>query len=174
MFLTRGVGINKEKLTSFEMALRNAGIAHLNIVRISSIFPPGCKIVSPEEGLAAVEAGEVTFMVLAEMATDEPGRRIAASIGVAIPSDLKMYGYLSEHHTYGQTEKEAGDYAEDLAASMLATLIGVPFDLDKDYNERREQYRLGGHIVDSTSITQTAEGATGGDWATVLAAAVLL
>ena len=95
-------------------------------------------------------------------------------IGIAIPSDLKMYGYLSEHHTYGQTEKEAGDYAEDLAASMLATLIGVPFDLDKDYNERREQYRMGGHIVDSTSITQTAEGASGNTWTTVVSAAVLL
>ncbi|MGO9412180.1 MAG: pyruvoyl-dependent arginine decarboxylase, partial [Spirochaetia bacterium] len=123
LFLTRGVGINKEKLNSFEMALRNAGIAHLNIVRVSSIFPPGCKIVSPDEGLAALEAGEVTFVVLAEMATNEPGRRIASSIGIAIPADLKMYGYLSEHHVYGQTEKEAGDYAEDLAASMLATLL---------------------------------------------------
>lgn len=174
LFLTRGVGINKEKLNSFEMALRNAGIAHLNIVRVSSIFPPGCKIASPEEGLAALEAGEVTFVVLAEMATDEPGRRIAASIGIAIPADTKMYGYLSEHHVYGQTEKEAGDYAEDLAASMLATLLGVPFDLDKDYNERREQYRMGGHIVDSTSITQTAEGASGGVWTTVISAAVLL
>ena len=174
LFLTRGVGINKEKLNSFEMALRNAGIAHLNIVRVSSIFPPGCKIASPEEGLAALEAGEVTFVVLAEMSTNEPGRRIAASIGIAIPADQQMYGYLSEHHTYGQTEKEAGDYAEDLAASMLATLLGVPFDLDKDYKELSEKYRMGGHIVDSTSITQTAEGASGGVWTTVVAAAVLL
>jgi arginine decarboxylase len=174
LFLTRGVGINKEKLTSFEMALRNAGIAHVNIVRVSSIFPPGCKIVSPEEGLAVIEAGEITFAVLAEMATNEPARRIAASVGIAIPADNKMYGYLSEHHSYGQTEKESGDYAEDLAASMLATLLSVPFDLDKDWNERREQYRMGGHIVESTSITQTAEGAAGGAWTTVVAAAVLL
>jgi arginine decarboxylase len=174
LFLTRGVGINKEKLTSFEMALRNAGIAHVNIVRVSSIFPPGCKIVSPEEGLAAIEAGEITFAVLAEMATNEPARRIAASVGIAIPADLKMYGYLSEHHSYGQTEKESGDYAEDLAASMLATLLSVPFDLDKDWNERREQYRMGGYIVESTSITQTAEGAEGGAWTTVVSAAVLL
>ncbi|MCX7029063.1 MAG: arginine decarboxylase, pyruvoyl-dependent [Spirochaetes bacterium] len=174
LFLTRGVGINKEKLTSFEMALRNAGIAHVNIVRVSSIFPPGCKIVSPEEGLAAIEAGEITFAVLAEMATNEPARRIASSVGIAIPADLKMYGYLSEHHSYGQTEKEAGDYAEDLAASMLATLLSVPFDLDKDWNERREQYRMGGYIVESTSTTQTAEGAEGGAWTTVVAAAVLL
>jgi arginine decarboxylase len=105
---------------------------------------------------------------------DEPGRRIAPSIGIAIPADLKMYGCLSEHHSFGQTEKEAGDYSGDLAASMLATLLGVPFDLDKDYNERREQYRMGGHIVDSTSCTQTAEGGSGGVWTTVVSTAVLL
>src|SRR5258706_8360487 len=93
MFLTKGVGRHREKLNSFEMALRNAGIAHLNIVRVSSIFPPGCKIASPEEGLAALEAGEVTFVVLAEMSTNEPGGRIAASLGIAIPGDQHMYGY---------------------------------------------------------------------------------
>jgi arginine decarboxylase len=174
LFLTRGVGINKEKLTSFEMALRNAGIAHVNIVRVSSIFPPGCRIVSAEAGLAAIEAGEITFAVLAEMATNEPSRRIAAAVGIAIPADLSMYGYLSEHHAYGQTEKEAADQAEDLAASMLATLLGVPFDLEKDRDERREQYRMGGHTVGSTSITQTADGAAAGQWTTVVAAAVLL
>lgn len=174
LFLTRGVGVHKEKLTSFELALRDAGIAHLNLVRVSSIFPPGCRIVSREEGLAALEAGEITFVVLSEMSTNEPGRRIAASIGIAIPADPLMYGYLAEHHAYGQTEQEAGDYAEDLAATMLATTLGIPFDPDKDYNERKEQYRMGGHIVDSTSITQTAEGAPGGVWTTVIAAAVLI
>jgi arginine decarboxylase len=174
LFLTCGMGVHRARLTSFELALRDAGIAHLNLVRVSSILPPGCRIVSREEGLAALEAGEVTFAVIAEMATDEPGRRIAASVGVAIPADPRMYGYLSEHHAYGETEREAGDFAEDLAATMLATVLGIPFDPDRDYNERREQYRMGGHIVDSTSITQTAEGAPGGVWTTVVAAAVLV
>ncbi len=174
LFLTHGTGVHPAKLTSFEMALRDAGIAHLNIVRVSSIYPPGCRIVSKEEGLAAVEPGEVVFVVLAEMSTNEPGRRIAASIGVAIPADPAQYGYLSEHHTFGQTDKEASDYAEDLAAGMLATVLGVPFDLDRDYNERKEQYRVGGQIVDSTSITQTANGDEAGRWTTVVAAAVLI
>ncbi len=172
LFLTRGVGINKEKLNSFEMALRNAGIAHLNIVRVSSIFPPGCKIASPEEGLAALEAGEVTFVVLAEMSTNEPGRRIAASIGIAIPADVKMYGYLSEHHTYGQTEKEAGDYAEDLAASMLATILGVEFDPNKIYDPRKDIWRVSNEIVMTRNITQAAIGDKDGLWTSVVAAAV--
>ncbi len=174
LFLTRGVGVHKEKLTSFEMALREAGIAHFNLVRVSSIFPPRCKIIEREEGLQLLQAGEIVFAVIAEMSTNEPGRRIASSIGIARPSDLDKYGYLSEHHTFGQTEKEAGDYAEDLAATMLATTLGIPFDPSQDYNERREQYRMGGEIVDSTSITVAVTAEPGGVWTTTIAAAILI
>lgn len=174
LFLTRGTGVHKEKLTSFEMALREAGIAHFNLVRVSSIFPPRCKIVTREEGLLLMQPGEIVFAVLAEMATNEPGRRIASSIGVARPADHDRYGYLSEHHTFGQTEQEAGDYAEDLAATMLATTLGIPFDAEKDYNERREQYMMGGEIVDTTSITIATTAAPGGVWTTVISAAILI
>ena len=174
LFLTRGMGVNKEKLTSFEMALREAGIAHFNLVRVSSIFPPRCKIIERDEGLQLMQPGEIVFAVLAEMSTNEPGRRIASSIGVARPTDPDRYGYLSEHHTFGQTEQEAGDYAEDLAATMLATTLGIPFDAEKDYNERREQYMMGGEIVDTTSITIATTAAPGGVWTTVISAAILI
>ncbi|MFZ4849187.1 MAG: pyruvoyl-dependent arginine decarboxylase [Caldilinea sp.] len=174
LFLTCGVGTHKQKLTSFELALRDAGIAHFNLVRVSSIFPPHCQIVSKEDGLLLLQPGEIVFSVIAEMASNEPGRRIAASIGVARPADHDKYGYLSEHHTYGQTEQEAGDYAEDLAATMLATTLGINFDANKDYNERREQYMMGGEIVDSTSITMAITAVPGGIWTTVISAAILI
>jgi arginine decarboxylase len=174
LFLTRGVGVHREKLTSFEMALREAGIAQFNLVRVSSIFPPRSVIIPAEEGLPLLQAGEIVFAVIAEMSSNEPGRRIASSIGVARPADQDQYGYLSEHHTYGQTEQEAGDYAEDLAATMLATTLGLPFDAEKDYNARKEQYMMGGEIVDTTSITVAATAASGGVWTTTIAAAILV
>ena len=174
MFLTRGVGIHREKLTSFEMALREAGIAHFNLVRVSSIFPPHCQIIPSDDGLQILQPGEVVFVVLAEMATNEAGRRIATSIGVARPTDPDKYGYLSEHHTFGQTEQEAGDYAEDLAATMLATTLGIPFDAEKDYNSRKEQYQIGGQIVDTTSVTIATEASSGNVWTTAISAAVLI
>jgi arginine decarboxylase len=174
LFLTRGVGVHREKLSSFEMALREAGIAHFNLVRVSSIFPPNCTIVDREEGLKLLQPGEIVFAVIAEMSSNEPGRRIASSIGVARPTDRDKYGYLSEHHAYGQTEQEAGDYAEDLAATMLATTLNIPFDADKDYNERKEQYMIGREIVDSTSITVAVNAEAGGIWTTVVAAAILI
>ena len=128
MFLTKGVGKHKERLSSFEMALRNAGIAAFNLVSVSSIYPPECKIISKEKGLAELSPGQITHAVISRNVTNEPNRLIAASIGVAIPKDPKLYGYLSEHHSFGQPAVQAGYYSEDLAAEMLATILDVPFD----------------------------------------------
>ena len=174
IFFTTGKGVHKEKLASFEAALRDAGIANLNLVYVSSIFPPGCKMVPVTEGIKSLSPGEITHCVMARQETTEPGRRIVASIGVAVPRNPELYGYLSEHHGFGQTNREASDYAEDLAASMLATTLDIPFDANKDYNERKEQYRMGGHIVKTQSFTQTATGSSGGVWTTVISCAVLL
>jgi len=148
-FLTRGVGRHKEKLTSFEMALRDAGIEKCNLVRVSSIFPPHGKLVTRQEGVQVLQPGQVVFAVLAEMSTNEPSRMVAASIGLAIPADPNHYGYISEHHAYGQKEEIAGDYAEDLAASMLATTLGVSFDPNLAWDERRAVYLMSRHREDA-------------------------
>ena len=174
MFLTKGRGTHREKLASFEMALRDAGIAALNLVRVSSIFPPHCKIISRVKGEKLLQAGAVVNSVVAEAATNEPNRLIAASVGLATPRDRSVYGYLSEHHSYGETARKAGDYAEDLAASMLATSLGLPFDPDRAWDEQREIWRISGQIVRTTEITQTATGHKDGKWTTVVAAAILL
>lgn len=111
IFLTKGKGRHKEKLASFELALRDAGIAPFNLVKISSIFPPGCQLISKQEGIKYLHPGQIVFLVMSENATDEPQRLLSASIGLAIPNDPTHYGYLSEHHSFGQDEKEAGQYA---------------------------------------------------------------
>ena len=110
VFLTKGVGTHREKLPSFELALRNAGVAPFNIVRVSSIYPPYCKLISRDAGLKYLTAGQVLFTVVAECSTNEPNRLIAASVGMAIPKNAEHYGYLSEFHTYGWTEKKTGEY----------------------------------------------------------------
>jgi len=171
-FLTRGVGRHKEKLTSFEMALRDAGIEKCNLVRVSSIFPPHGKLVTRQEGVQLLRPGQVVFAVLAEMSTNEPSRMVAASIGLAIPADPNHYGYISEHHAYGQKEEIAGDYAEDLAASMLATTLGVSFDPNLAWDERQAIYLMSGDIVKTRNVTQTAECGPEGLWTTVVAACV--
>jgi arginine decarboxylase len=173
IFLTKGVGRHKEKLASFEMALRDAGIQAVNYVHVSSILPPGCKVLSKDQGLKLIHPGEITFIVMARNETEEPHRLISASVGMAIPADTNSYGYLSEHHGHGLTDEECGEYAEDIAAQMLATTQGVPFDENASWDERQELWKLSDKIVKTTHITQSAIGQRG-VWTTVLSAAVFL
>ncbi|HTB97751.1 MAG TPA: arginine decarboxylase, pyruvoyl-dependent [Terracidiphilus sp.] len=174
LFFTKGVGKHKERLTSFELALRDAGIASQNLVRVSSIFPPRCKVISRKEGLKYLNHGEVVFSVIAENSTREPHRLVVSSIGVAIPADRDTYGYLSEHHSFGETEDQAGEYAEELAAEMLATTLDVDFDPDKSWDEKKEIYRISNKIVRTSNYTQSAVGDKRGLWTTTIAAAVLI
>jgi len=173
-FLTNGVGKHKEQLQSFELALRDAGIQQCNLVNVSSIVPPGCEQVSRERGLKMLQPGEITFVVLARNATNEPHRLIVSSIGVAIPSGKNQYGYLSEHHTFGQTDDKAGDYAEDLAATMLATTMGIQFDPETAWDERKQLFKTSGLIIKTANNTQSATGDKKGLWTTTVAAAVFV
>ncbi len=174
IFLTRGVGVHREKLASFEEALRSAGVAYCNLVSVSSILPPNCKIIPRKHGEKLLNPGEITYCVMARSETNERNRLISASIGVAIPQGRhKTYGYLSEHHAYGETDEEAGEYTEDLAAQMLATTLGIDFDPDVAWNERKQVFKMGGKIVRTQNITQSAIGKPG-VWSTVVALAVFI
>jgi arginine decarboxylase len=174
VFLTKGAGKARTKLQSLEVALRRAGIEKCNLVRCSSIFPPACRIISRRRGLGRLRPGQVTFCVMAESASDEPNRLIGAGVGLALPADRSHYGYISEHHGFGMTERRLGDFVEDLAATMLATTLGIEFDPDTAYDQRREVYRMSGKIVRTQAAVQTAEGDKNGLWTTCVAAAVFL
>lgn len=173
-FLTKGAGIHKNYLQAFELALEKAGISKFNLVSVSSILPPNCKKIPREEGLTYLKAGEIVFVVMSRNSTNEPNRLIAASIGCAIPADVAQYGYIAEHHSFGQTQEKAGDYAEDLAASMLASTLGIPFEADQAWDEKEKVFKMSGKIVYTTNITQTAEGHKDGFWTCVVAAAVFI
>ncbi len=172
-FLTTGIGRHKDKLQSFELALRDAKIEKFNLVSVSSIFPPGCKIISLEEGLKYLNPGQITFCVMAKNSTNEKGRLVGAAVGMAFPADESHYGYISEHHAFGVEAKEIGDFAEDLASTMLATTLGIEFDPEKDYDERREIYLMSGAIIDSISAPCVARGEVG-VWTTTISAVVFV
>lgn len=174
LFLTKGVGKDREKLTSFERALRNAGIASFNLVSISSIFPPNCKLIPKAEGLSLLAPGQIVYTVISKNFTNEPHRLITASIGLAIPKEPAQYGYLSEHESFGETEERAGDYAEDLAATMLATILGLDFDPNSSYDEKKEVWKMSNEIVKTTNLTQSAIGDKDGLWTAVVSAAVFI
>src|SRR3989338_7681368 len=174
IFFTKGSGTHKEYLASFEVALRAAGIAQYNLDPVSSIYPPNVKKVTKDEGVKLLPPGSVVHAVIARNATNEPNRLVSASIGVAIPQDPNQYGYLSEHHPFGETDEKAGEYAEDLAATMLATTLGIEFDPDTSWNEREQVFKASGQIIRTSNITQSAIGNKDGLWTTVIATAILI
>ena len=174
LFLTKGKGVHEDRLTSFEYALRDAGIAGTNIVLISSIFPPQAKLISRKEGLKKIKPGQILFTIYSKNQTKEPHRVCSASVGIAQPKDSNRYGYLSEYESFGQNEIQAGDYAEDIAAQMLASSLGISFDADKDWDEKRQQWMISGEIYNTHNVTQSTKGDKDGKWTTVFAAAVLI
>ena len=174
VFFTKGVGRDRKELQSFESALRDAGISRLNLVQVSSILPPNCVEISREEGLKHLNPGQIVYLVLAKQSSKEKNKLISASIGIAKPKDENHYGYLSEHHAFGQDKLTAGDFSEDLAASMLASSLGIPFDIDANYDEKREIFHMSDKIVETKSFTSSAIVEKDGVFTTVLAAAVFI
>ena len=172
-FLTGGFGFHKNELQSFELALRMAGIEKLNLVYVSSILPPHCEIIDQKEGLTLLNPGQIAFCVMARATTDEYNRMVGASVGMAIPNNKDNYGYISEHHGYGMDEQEIGDFAEDLATTMLATTLGIEFDPEKEYDERRNIYFMDGQIVKSQSFPVVKNGLKNG-FTTVVSSVIFL
>ena len=175
MFFTKGVGHHRNKLQSFELALRAAGVEKCNLVTVSSILPPQCTIVSTEKGVQELKPGQITFVILARECTKEPNRLAFAAIGLARPKSKEQYGYISEHHGFGETAKKASDFAEDLAATMLGSTLGIEVDPNATWDDRKNVYKVDArHIFESRSIVQTARGHKDGLYTTVVAMAVLL
>lgn len=173
VFLTKGVGRHRYQLKSFEEALRKAGVAQQNLVTVSSILPPNCKMISKDNGLKSLCPGEICFCVMARSDTDEHGRMVASSIGVAVPRDRDQWGYLSEVHGHGMNEAAAADMAEDLAAGMLGTTLGLEVDPNKAWSEKEQVYKSSGLIIRTTNITQASRGQQD-LWTTTVALAVFL
>jgi arginine decarboxylase len=174
MFLTKGVGVHRYALTAFEFALRDADIEQQNLVYVSSILPPRCQVITREAGVELLKPGDITFCVLARSESNEFGRHLYASLGLAMPADPDMYGYISEQHGYGMTAEASGEQAEDLAATMLASTRGLECDPEAAWNERKHIYEHSSLIIDSTSITAAAVCGPNNHWTCVIAAAVFL
>ncbi|MGC8655665.1 MAG: pyruvoyl-dependent arginine decarboxylase [Thermoplasmata archaeon] len=172
IFFTKGIGTHKSQLGSFENALRDAGIAKYNLVEVSSIFPPYAEIVDREEGLSELKPGQILFLVIARNSSNELSRLITASVGLAIPRNRTMYGYLSEHHSYGETAESAGKFAESLAAEMLASTMGLDSYLETD--KETGKFKLNDAILMTNNITSSAVVKGVNEWTTVIAAAVMI
>ncbi len=174
LFFTKGVGRAHARLAAFESALRSAGIEKCNLVSVSSIIPPNCEIIPKDKGLEQLSAGAITFLVLSRIQSDEPNRLMSASVGLAIPKDSNNYGYLSEYEAFGEPDSVAGEKAEDLAATMLASTLGIEFDVTQSWDEKEQVFKMSNKFVKTSDVTQSAIVGKEGMWTCAIAAAVFI
>jgi arginine decarboxylase len=174
-FLTTGVGVHKDELMSFELALEAAGVENFNMVKISSVLPAGCRLIEREEGIVQLVPGQITFAVLARSSTPEPGRRVAAALGLAIPEDVEQPGYISEvEESFGLSDRAVIAKAEKLALEIMASRHKARFVIEDEFDPRKKHYRVGKLDVRIRGIAQVAVGDEDGRHTTVIAAAVFL
>ncbi|RLF56747.1 MAG: arginine decarboxylase, pyruvoyl-dependent [Thermoplasmata archaeon] len=155
VFFTSGVGKHCEKLVSFELALRDAGIEKFNLVKVSSVLPPRCKFISREEGIRKLNTGEIVFVVMSEISSNSPGDIVIASIGCAYPKKRNKRGYIAEYSTKNENEEEARKKSEKMAKFMLESLLDNREDIET-------------LSVSASSLVEKRE------WVTAIAAAVFV
>jgi arginine decarboxylase len=175
-FFTKGVGVHTKQLMAFELALRDAGIDKCNLVKISSIIAPGCKRISLEEGAPLLKAGEVTFAVIAQSMTNEPGQLVGAGIGMALPEDESLHGYLTEvAESIGRTAEDIAQDLEEMAIENIVTGWGHPeFDGDSVWQANKKEYEVYSRKIKVDHTVQTARGAENNQFTVVLTVAVFI
>lgn len=175
-FLTKGVGTHEKELRAKGNALREAGVETCNLVKISSIIPPGCKRISKEEGCALLKKGQIAFAVIAMSQTNEPGQMISAAIGLAQPKDEKMHGYLAEvEESVGHTAEDAVQDAEEMAIENLVMAFGQQdFDGNSVWEKEQKEYKVQGHEFDVDNIVSSTKGSPGNVYTVVIAIAIMI
>ncbi|MCU0287884.1 MAG: arginine decarboxylase, pyruvoyl-dependent, partial [Acidobacteria bacterium] len=147
IFFVKGKGTHPVELISFNLALRDAGIENYNLVPVSSICPPGCRIISPIEGIKLLSPGEIVFCVLARQQTNIPGQTFGAAIGAAIPPGNQHCGYIGEYCTNDKEEGEMGEIVQRTAAQMLAGKLNLPINNEIHWEEQKQFYLTTGKIA---------------------------
>jgi len=173
-YLTRGVGVHREQLVAFELALRDAGIAAQNLVAVSSILPPECELIERQQGEELLRAGQILHVVLAREECNEPRCSVGAAIGIARPSNTSQHGFIAEHGAIDQTDSKIASHAEDLAVTMLAGTLGIDLDEQLDAAGRAHALENTGQIARHDSICAVASGDEQGRWTVVVAATVFI
>lgn len=173
VFLTKGVGVHAERLNSFEEALRDAHISPMNLVMVSSIVPPHCKLVGVGEGLQMLSPGQITFCVMSKCESDEEGRLLASAVALLLPENDDDYGYISEYHGYGKKFEEVDEWVCDQAAELYASAKGFKINWKRAWSEEDSKYTLEKRRYTPEVVISVAEGIKG-KWVTTIAAAVFI
>lgn len=94
-FLVSGSSDGFSLLNAFDGALLKSGVGDTNLVRMSSILPPGCTEIRPRP--KALPQGALVPVAYASITSDTPGETIAAAVAIGIPEDPGLAGLIMEY-----------------------------------------------------------------------------
>lgn len=105
-------------LSAFDNALHRGGVSNYNIIVLSSIIPPGSKLIPVGKYITPpAEFGHRLYVVRADMRSEKLGKAIAAGVGWYQLEDGR--GFFVEHETEGENEEEVQHIIEQKIHNSL-------------------------------------------------------
>ncbi len=132
-FLVSGAADGYTPLNAFDGALLQAGIGNTNLVKMSSIVPPHCKLVAP----IALPLGALVPAAYASITSDVPGEMISAGVAVALPEDENKNGLIMEYSAKGERHK-----IEEIVRNMAVEGMKLRGWKIKDLNSIAIEYKI--------------------------------
>lgn len=110
-------------LNAFDNALLAAGVGNLNLIRVTSIIPPGARVVKLVESWPAqlkkyLRPGMLVPAVYEYIVSQKPGQLITAAIGAGLPVNVKQNGVIVEYKCVGETGE-----AEKMGRKMIENMF---------------------------------------------------
>ncbi len=115
-FITAASAEGHSKLTAFDNALLKARIGNVNLLRVSSILPPGAEY-SPD---LTIPPGSLTPTAYGSIVSDVPGETIAAAVAVGFSED-----------TFGVIMEYSGKCTAEEARAVITKMVQEAFDTRK-------------------------------------------
>jgi arginine decarboxylase len=99
-FMVAGYAEGSSPLNAFDHALIKAGIGNTNLLRISSVLPPGAKEIPP----APLPYGALVPTAYADETSEVVGALVAAAVACGVAADPALPGVIMEHHLQGSED----------------------------------------------------------------------
>ncbi|MFE5729602.1 pyruvoyl-dependent arginine decarboxylase [Streptomyces sp. NPDC056528] len=177
MFFTTGSGVHARELQAHDLMYMDAGLGRVNRVIVSSRVPPGCALVSGEDGGAELQDGQILFAIQALAETNTPGALIGTAVGIAVPEDggLGCVAEVHEQDAVGKSAEAAAAKAVQMALTAMGLELGRP-DTDGEalYRPGQDSYTLAGTTVRTHVASTEARGPENGDWVKIVSSLVFL
>jgi arginine decarboxylase len=117
--VSAGSGTGRTPLSAFDAALRDAGVADFNLVRLSSVIPPGSTVVDVHGRHQLTGGhGDLLYCVYAAAYAYVPGETSWAGVGWALDRSGSGAGLFVEHDAPSRADLEwaLSSSLEDLSA----------------------------------------------------------